>query len=77
MSSLNQQVTFKLGHSIQHLHCHLTGSTGQVYAAKCKTMNPNAAICQRFNGRTHVHRIPAKSVEFRHDQHITFLHLEK
>ncbi|KGS20708.1 putative resolvase, N domain protein [Burkholderia pseudomallei MSHR7343] len=40
-------------------------------------MNSNTAICQRFDGCAYIHRVPAKAVEFRHDQYVSFLHLEE
>ncbi|CAJ3308123.1 Uncharacterised protein [Burkholderia pseudomallei] len=40
-------------------------------------MNPNAAICQYLNGLAHVHRISAEAIEFCHDQHVAFFHLEE
>ncbi|KGS36959.1 hypothetical protein X945_5442 [Burkholderia pseudomallei ABCPW 107] len=77
LRSFNQQVAFEFGYGIQHLHRHSACGTGQVDAAEREAMNPDAAICQSLNGCTHVHRISAKSVELRHDQHIAIFHLKK
>ncbi|CAJ3014987.1 Uncharacterised protein [Burkholderia pseudomallei] len=74
MSSFDQQIAFKLGDSIQDLHCHAAGRAGQIDATKSEAMNSNASIGQCFNGCAHIHRIPTKAVEFRHDQHVAFLH---
>lgn len=40
-------------------------------------MNSDTAKGQSFDGCAYVHRIPTKSVELRHDQHVTFFHFEK
>ncbi|EBA47327.1 hypothetical protein BURPS305_2985 [Burkholderia pseudomallei 305] len=37
-------------------------------------MNPNAAICQSFNGCTYVHRVSAEPIQFRHKQYVAFFH---
>ncbi|AIO42283.1 hypothetical protein DM40_18 [Burkholderia cenocepacia] len=67
MGSLDQQVTFKLSHGIQYLHCHPAGGAGQVDATERETMNSNAATIQILDGRAHVHRISAKAVQFRNN----------
>ncbi|CDN60967.1 hypothetical protein I35_2444 [Burkholderia cenocepacia H111] len=77
MRSFDQQVTLKLGNGIQYLHCHAAGRACQIDAAKGKAMNPNSAICQRFDRCAHIHRVPAKAVKLCHDQHVAFFHLEK
>ncbi|ALX43372.1 hypothetical protein AQ610_13855 [Burkholderia humptydooensis] len=67
MRSFDQQVAFKFGNGVQYLHRHSSGRAGEVDAAEREAMNPDAAFCQSFNSCADVHRIPAKSVELRHD----------
>lgn len=40
-------------------------------------MNPNTASGESFNGRAHVHRVSAESVQLRHYQHVAFFHFDE
>ncbi|KGR93826.1 hypothetical protein X948_5427 [Burkholderia pseudomallei MSHR5608] len=56
------------------MHCHSTGGACQIDAAQREAVNPNAAICQSFNGCTYVHRVSAEPIQFRHKQYVAFFH---
>ncbi len=77
MRPLNQQISFKFGNRIQHLHRHPTGRTSKINATECKAMNPNTATRQNLNSCAHVHCVPAEAIQLGYDQDISLFHLEK
>lgn len=77
MRAFNQQVLFKLSHSRNDLHGHLSGRAGEVHATQREAVYANTGCCQLLYGLSHVHCVTAQAIKFGHYQHIIIFHAIK
>ena len=55
---------------VDDIHGHFSGGTGEVDAAQCKTMHPNAHLLQFYHGCADIDRIASEPVKLGDDQHV-------